>query len=52
MPADVYFHYSNARSVLINRSCTAADDSNRLVNTPQISLVQSLITSPVEDWSG
>jgi hypothetical protein len=50
--AEVYFHYSNARGVLIDRSGAAMDDladAHEHANA----LVRSLIMTPgAEDWRG
>ncbi len=50
--AEVYFHYSNSRGVLIDRSGAAVDD---LVEVRERAnwAVQSLIMTPSpEDWRG
>ena len=50
--AEVYFHYSNARGVLIDRSGAAMDDLAE-VREHADALVQSLIMTPnAEDWRG
>ena len=50
--ADVYFHYSNARGVLIDRRGTAVDDLTEAREHAD-GIVRSLIATPsVEDWRG
>ena len=49
---EVYFHYSNARGVLIDRSGTAMDDLAEAREHAE-QLVRSLIMRPsAEDWRG
>ncbi|MFB9261607.1 DUF6894 family protein [Bradyrhizobium erythrophlei] len=49
---EVYFHYSNARDVLIDRSGTAMDDLAEARDHAE-ALVRSLIMTPSsEDWRG
>ena len=50
--ADVYFHYSNERGVLIDRNGTAVDDIGE-AREHAIRLARSLIMTPsTEDWRG
>ena len=50
--ADVYFHYSNARGVLIDRRGSAVDDVTEAREHAD-RMVRSLIAMPgVEDWRG
>lgn len=50
--ADVNFHYSNTRGVLIDRSGTAVDDLNE-AREHAYWAVRSLIMTPSgEDWRG
>jgi uncharacterized protein DUF6894 len=49
---DVYFHYSNARGVLIDRGGTAVDDLIE-ARDQAACVVRSLIMTPSkEDWRG
>jgi len=48
--AEVYFHYSNARGVLIDRSGTAVEDISE-ARERAVWAVRSLIMTPsAEDW--
>jgi hypothetical protein len=50
--ADVYFHFSNTRGVLIDRSGTAVDDLDD-AREHAVCAVRSLImTASAEDWRG
>ena len=50
--ADVFFHYSNARGVLIDRNGTAVNDLAE-AREHAVCLAKSLIMTPsAEDWRG
>ena len=49
---DIYFHFSNTRGVLIDRSGTAVDDLDD-IRERAVCAVRSLIMTPSsEDWRG
>jgi uncharacterized protein DUF6894 len=47
---DVYFHYSNARGVLIDRSGTAVDDLIEAREQASSAVRSLIMTASVEDW--
>jgi len=50
--AEVYFHYSNARGVLIDRCCTAVDDLSEAREQAYCALRSLIMTPSAEDWRG
>lgn len=49
---DVYFHYSNARGVLIDRSGTAVDSLTDACEQAACAVRSLIMTASAEDWRG
>jgi hypothetical protein len=49
---DVYFHYSNARGMLINRSGTAVGDLVEACEHADRMVRSLILTASAEDWRG
>jgi hypothetical protein len=50
--ADVYFHYSNARGVLIDRCGTVVDDLLEARAYADCAVRSLIMTASAEDWRG
>jgi hypothetical protein len=48
----VYFHYSNARGVLVDRNGTAVDDLVEARDQAYCAVQSLIMTSSAEDWRG